>query len=240
MGNQLQKQVNEAVAAAMAALSWPGVSTSRWSYHVTDEVLDVATAGGCGEYFHVLAGQRFFAADLEKIETALLDQTFDAASVMGALRATRTDEHLAMISLSADEEGSLFVTVVAPEGHHLKVAADRFTALVEHNEQPRKLFAFPARGSRESIPCAFNSNNTGDVIGQLQVESMKLDVACCQTVGIHSNMLDRSCFFLDPEYLLCLWLVLNRLKQDRARFSQLKSFAEATVTFNPFVARASL
>lgn len=240
MQKEFQVQLGEMIASVLDQAKWQAEGPSRWSYVINDDVLDAAEAAGCEEYFIDLAGQRFFAADLVKIEIAIKGMSQTADAVMKSLRRTKTDDHLSMISLSADEEGDLYVTVVDPEGHYLKAAASRFVEMIDSFDQPRRLHVFPPRGSREPVTFAFNNNSKGEIIGQFLPESFKLDVVCCQGVGQFSNIHDRSFFFLDPEYLLCLWLVLNRLGTDRIRFEKLKSIAEARVEFNPFAVRASL
>lgn len=240
MIKEFQKELAGMIDRAREEVRWNLEVPSRWSYVVTDEVIDAATEAGCESYFKGLEGQRFFAADMVKIETAILEMCPESATgVVQVLKATKTDEHLSMISLSGDEKNALFVTVVDPKGHHLKVEAPRFVEMVDSHDQPRRLHVFPPRESRQPVSFAFNANSKGEIIGKFLPEQMKIDVVCCQGQGPY-NVYDRAFFYLDPEYLMCLWVVLCRLEQDRNRFTQLKSFAEARVEFNPFAVGASL
>lgn len=239
MHKEFQQQLGEVVAAVLDQAKWKAEGPSRWSYVINGDVLDAAETVGCTDYFTALVGQRFFAADLVRIEVAVKEMTSGGDEVMKALRRTKTDEHLSMISLSADEQGGLYLTIVDPEGHYLKVEASRFVEMIDSFDQARRLHVFPPRGSREPVPFAFNGNNKGEIIGRFLPGEMKLDVVCCQGQGQYNNIHDRSFFFLDPEYILCLWLVLDRLEKDRIRYEKLKQFAEARVEFNPFAVCAS-
>lgn len=237
----MKEQLDEMVKTACGQVEWRGEVPSRYSYVVTEDVQDVAEDSGCLDYFKPIAGQRFFEPDLQKMEADLRAKYPEAADeVMAALRATKTDEHLSMISLAADEQGALFVTLVDPKGHHLKVEASRFVEMIDSHDQPRRLQVFPPRGHRQPVPFAFNDNSEGEIVGKFMPEQMKLDVVCCQAQGQYSNVLDRAWFYVDAEYLLCLWVVLCRLEQDKSKYTQLKSMAEATIAFDPFAAGASL
>lgn len=237
----MKEQLDGLVKTAREQVSWEGEVPSRWSYKVTEDVLDVAEDVGCLDYFEPLADQCFFEADLKKIEASLKAGYPEAVDeVMAALRATKTDGHLSMISLAADEQGALFVTLVDPKGHHLKVEASRFVEMVDSHDQPRRLHVFPPRGHRLPVPFAFNDNSEGEIVGKFIPEQMKFDVVCCRVQGQHSNVHDRAWFYVDAEYLLCLWVVLCRLDQDKTKYTKMQSMAEATIAFDPFAAGASL
>jgi len=237
----MQKQLGELIRTAREQVSWEGEIPSRWSYVVTEDVLDDAEDSHCADYFEPLAGQRFFEHDLQKIEADVSERySAVAQGTLEVLRRTKSDEHLSMISLAADEQGALYVTLVDPKGHHLKVEASRFVEMVDSHDQPRRLHVFPPRGYRQPVPFAFNDNTEGEIVGKFMPETMKFDVVCCQVQGQYSNVHDRALFYVDAEYLLCLWVVLCRLEQDKTKYTQMKSMAEATIAFDPFAAGASL
>jgi hypothetical protein len=241
MLKKCQEQLNEVVVNARTSMGWEEESPSRWSYVITEDVLDEAEDAGCEAYFENISGQRFFAEDLNKIEVAVKGLCPESSmEVIQVLRRTKTDEHLSMISLKADENGGLFITVVDPKGHYLTVEADRFVEMLNADNQSRRLHVFPSRGHRQPVTFAFNENTEGEIIGKFMPEVMKLDVVCCQGQGQYSNVHDRSWFYLDPEYLMCMWVVLCRLGDDRDRYKQQKSMAEARVEFDPFSTGASL
>ncbi len=237
----MQKQLGELVKTAREQINWQGEVPSRYSYVVTQDVLDDAEDSHCADYFEPLADQRFFEQDLQKIEADVTARYSKVAqSTLQILRRTKTSEHLSMISLTADEQGSLYVTLVDPKGHHLKVEASRFVEMIDSHDQPRRLHVFPPRGSRQQVPFAFNDNSEGEIVGKFMQEKVKFDIVCCQTQGQYGNVNDRAWFYVDVEYLLCLWVVLCRLEQDKGRYTQMKSMAEATIAFDPFAAGASL
>jgi len=243
--NQVMKefraQLGAMIANARKQVSWEGEVPARWSYVVTEDVLDAAEEAGCEAYFDPIGGQRFFADDLAKIESEIASQYPESGSeVIKELKATKTDEHLSMISLTAGEGGALFITMVDPKGHYLKVEAERFVHMIDNHDQPIRLHVFPPKGSRQEVEFAFNENKLGEIIGKFIPEQMKFDIACCQPQGQYSNVYDRSWFYADAEYLMCLWVVLCRLEKDRNRYVQLKSMAEARVEFDPFSVGASL
>jgi len=210
------------------------------SYVITPEVIAVADEAGCADYFEDIEGQRFLPHDLAKIEAAIKAQCPDAAEkVCNALRLTKNRDHLSMISLEPSKEGGLFVIVMDPKGHHLKVEAKRFVEMVNDNGESKRLFAFPKQGDREVIESSFNDRKEGEVIGRISTSPMVLEVACCVGNGSTRNVVDKALFYLDPEYLLCLWMVLNRISADEQRYQKLKAKAEAFTDFDPFAASVS-
>ena len=150
MLKEFQKELCELVFKVRKQFKCQGEAPSRWSYVVTDDVLDAAEEVGCEEYFEPIENQRFFGEDLKKIEVDVRTKYPEVAEgVLQVLRKTRTDDHLSMISLTADEQGTLYVTLVDPKGHHLTVEASRFVEMIGSHDQPRRLHVFPPRGHRD-------------------------------------------------------------------------------------------
>lgn len=77
------------------------------------------------------------------------------------------------------------------------------------------------------------------MIGKISSFPMVLEVACCVGNESIKNVVDKARFYLDPVYLLCLWMVLNRTILDAERYRQLKAKAETFTGFDPFTAGVS-
>jgi hypothetical protein len=210
------------------------------SYVITAEVMAVADKAGCADYFAEIEGQRFLPHDLAKIKAAINEKYPDALeNVMEVIHATKNRDHLSMLSLEPSKEGGLFVVVMAPKGHHLKVEAKPFVEMVSCMGESKRLFVFPKQGDREVIESSFNDRKEGEVIGKISSFPMVLEVACCVGNGSIKNVVDKARFYLEPEYLLCLWMVLNKIILDVERYQQLKAKAETFTGFDPFTAGVS-
>jgi hypothetical protein len=70
------------------------------------------------------------------------------------------------------------------------------------------------------------------VSGRFVPEQCRFDIAHVLEKGNRVN--DRSQFYLEREYLACLFMVLARLREDREQITRLLENAEATETFDPF------
>ena len=144
-----------------------------------------------------------------------------------------------MLTLEPSKEGELFVAVMAPKGHHLKVEAKRFVEMGADMGTSKRLFVFPKPGDREVIESSFNDRKEGEVIGKVSSFPMVLEVACCVGNGSLKNVVDKAIFHLDPEYFLLMWSVLCRLIHDKERYRQLKAKVETYSGFDPFASGVS-
>ena len=236
---ELKEELHGVVQRADERSGFTGLPSPD-SYVITRDVMDVAVDSGCADYFEALEGQRFLSADLAKIEAAIREEYPDAVdALITALRGTRNRDHLSMISLERRKEGGLFVTVVDPKGHHLKVEAKRFVEMINDKGESKRLFAFPKPGEREVIESSFNDRKEGDVIGKISSDPAILEVACCVGKGSILNVVDKARFYVDPEYLIGLWLVLDRMASDERRYLELKTKAETFTDFDPFTTGVS-
>lgn len=206
-----------------------------FSYVVDEDVMEKARETGCADYFADIEGQRILSHRFDIIADAIRKKYPDAAKkVLGALISTQNQDHLSMISLESGKEGGLFVTFVDPDGHHLKVEAKRVVEMVRGSGETKRLFVFPKQGDRTVIESSFNDRKEGEVYGKITMNPMVLEVACCTGTGGVRNVVDKAIFYLDPEYLLCLWSVLKRIDADEQRYRQLKAQAEMHTEFDPF------
>ncbi len=232
---ELKEELHGIMQRTSEKVGLKGGLPSTDSYVITDDVMDVAVDSGCADYFTEIEGQRFLPMDLVKIESAVRSEYPDAAdAVITALHETKNQDHLSMISLEPSKEGGLFVTVVDPKGHHLKVEAKQFVEMINGWGESKRLFVIPKPGGREVFESIFNDRKEGEVIGKISTEPMMLEVACCVGNGSILNVVDKSRFYIDPEYLLCLWMILNRIATDEQLYRQLKAKAETFTDFDPF------
>lgn len=232
---ELKEELHGVVQRTCEEVGLKGGLPSPYSWVITDDVMDVADDNGCADYFTGIEGQRFLPLDVVKIESAIRGEYPDAANtVIAALHATKNLDHLSMISFEPSQEGRTFVTVMDPKGHHLKIEAQCLVEMIDHWGESKRLFVFPKPGGREVFESSFNDRKEGEVIGKITTETMMLEVACCVGNGSILNVVDKARFYLDPEYLLCLWMVLTRTSSDEQRYRKLKAKAETFTDFDPF------
>lgn len=124
--------------------------------------------------------------------------------------------------------------------NRLLIPAWKLVDLLEHPGVARKLYVFPADYARDRYPeVLFNEEIKGDLVGKYDPAESTLRVL---VVAVNEAAFSRRAdpasrpvtFFLDQDYLVCLWLVLRRIIGDRRRYEELLEKAEAQTQIDPF------
>lgn len=165
---------------------------------------------------------------------AQLERDFpeETEAVIAALTATTAQGQLSAVSLDVQDE-KVWVSLVNADGDHVKMEAYKFLGMLENPLDGRLLCRFHNKPWQSpSHPFVFKDYREGQVSGRFVPAQGRFDIAHVLEKGNRTN--DRSQFFLEREYLACLFVVLGRLREDREQITRLLENAEATETFDPF------
>ncbi len=232
----LKKNLTEVFAPACELLGLVGGKDNLMTVRVTDEVV-AATANIQlqSKLRYWLTQGDLFSQQVSKVQF-LLEQEFpdQAQPVMAALKKTESQKHLSAISLDV-HEGQTWVSLVNDDGDHMKLEGYKFLGLLENPSTGRLLHKFEIRKWQSSNELfVFKDYREGRVSGRFLPEQCKVEVAHILDKGDRVNV--RSWFYLEKEYLACLFVVLKRLREDREWVARLLEDADATETFDPFEA----
>ena len=234
--DQVADLMKEALAPVRAVLGFGSGCPGEFSYRITEGVLASTRNDALRRKLRArIPLGDLFAPGLAAIKE-LLEVEFpeEAAFVYSALEATRSREHVSAISVQSSGE-ELWVTIVNAGGGVLTLEAHKFVGLLEASGKSRRLHEITWQDARNpEIHFVFNNQTEGEVIGRFDPHSGCLHVACCLEKG--KSTACRTRFILDLDYLLCLYLVLKRLRADRERFARLLEVADATPAIDPFEA----
>jgi hypothetical protein len=155
-------------------------------------------------------------------------------TVISAVEKTEFQEPMSAISLSTHNDKD-WISIVNSDGNHLKFPSYKLLGLLENPETARLLHRFPKNNWKDSSdPFVFKNYQDGEVSACFDPAHCRIDVAHVLSSGNRAN--DRCEFYLEKEYLTCLFIVLARLRNDREHINQLLENAEGTLTFDPFEA----
>lgn len=233
--SEVRDRVADALKPACNVLGY-GRTADLLTYRVTEEVV-AATANQelQKKLRYWLTQGDMSSQQVGELQGQLVQEfTEDADVVISALKATGSQDHLSAIAMDVLEE-KVWVSVVNGEGDHLKVEAYKFLGLLENPRTGRLLHEFDSRKWQStSEPFVFKDHREGQVSGCFVPENCELEVAHVLNKGKRVN--DRGRFYLEREYLACLYLVLARLREDREQITRLLENAEGTLSFDPFEA----
>ena len=150
--------------------------------------------------------------------------------IMMALKQTESREHLSIFSIDA-ENYTPYVHIVNPEKGQIKMENWKFIYLIENPNIPIELYDFnKKKDARNKFPkthkFVFNKIETGKVIGQLNPEKSQFQIVNYDESATQKHG-PRDVFTVDSTYLLCLYVTLKRLKEDKVRFTKFLESAEA-------------
>jgi|GEM_PF-5328318 len=229
----LEKLLTDAFQPLRAELGWPEKNTTTWAYQITERAIDAATSDKAkGTLRQTVPFGILFQYDLNRLEERLkVDAPDDVKNVMKVVRGTVSRDHLALISLTANGEGELVVKIVNDDKKRLFMPAWKLVDLIEHAGATRKVFTFPEYYNRERNPAVvFNQEAVGDVVGEFDPAQGLLTVMTFQGSAKKPTS-GRTEFYLDPDYLLALWVVLKRTREDSRRYQELLEMAEAEIDY---------
>lgn len=230
---KLEALLHEALAGMRKELEFPSVNPTRWSYEISDDFVESIEDPECRAFLVAMQTaykKPIFQETFEKISERLLKYP-SGAKVRERLEATRTREHLSAVA-TISEEGDAYLGAVNPDGQLVRMRASTFLNLVERHGSPMciaDLDGFWPRGSKPKA--GLNRHREGMVVGKFSPAMSKLDVNC--TVGKEETCRDQATFLIDPDDVVLHYVVLRRLRDDKARFDRLRDLAECMVVPDP-------
>jgi len=237
---EAQALLAEALGPVKKLLGMPEVNPVEEAFEITDVVEDAAV----NEKARAMLSREvphgiIFPERLKLIEERFTHELGDeAAPVLKALRATSNRRHLALITLGGDRRGEARVTIIDEDKNRLEVPDWKLLDLLSHPDQSRKLYTFPAGYASEKYPeVIFNGATTHDLVGKYRPAESRLEVVNIvppkQSGGKPDKQGGVVTFYLDQDYLACLWIVLARAAADQRRYNDLFKEAEARVDYDP-------
>lgn len=226
---------HEAYAPVREKLGWGEPKDTDVSYRITNDVIESAESLDCKDYLERLAIKFpiILPEQLAKI-IAGIDEQFpeDAPLVSKLLKKTKGRGHLASASL-AEVYGELMVCIANHHKQRLRVEAWKFALLLESPEKPLMLARLERLDYREKrTPFLFNDLTSGNVQAMFYPETSTIRVVCQREED--KSPAQQASFIIEPEYLLSLYLLLSRLREDKAEFTRLWEDATVTPTQNIF------
>lgn len=219
-------------------LNFPHPDPVEYSYKITEEVVLSASSQACKDYLETRHTLPFiFLKDFKNIKATLNSKyPDDAKNVISAINDTKSRDHLSAVSLESFED-QLFVHIVNPGGQQIRLEDWKLLFMLEDAGKPRLLYDFRERfykGQNQHL--FFNNCTNGQIIGAYYPDnSYFLIINSNEKEGKKGNnqttsqekIHDKASFIMDSSYLLCLYITLKRLKEDKTRFSTLKERADS-------------
>ncbi|MCK5687568.1 hypothetical protein KAJ27_25765 [bacterium] len=213
----------------------------EFCYEITDRILTKASPE-CKSYLERQRRTKFlFEEKFQEIKKDI-EKKFskeEDEDIIREIRRTKDRKHLSAIALST-EYGETYVLIVNPHNKQIKMEAWKFLKLLEDPETPKLLYDFEAFDTNKyNHKFIFNTRTDGRVEGaffrenstlrctRFEQEKKKrgeqLQIRLKDPIG-HAN------FMLDTDYILCLYTVLKKLKDDKIRFDELREKADIAVS----------
>lgn len=228
--------VNELLPPVKRELGFPDpeANPSKVTCTITEELLARVTNAACREYLMKVGTGRLLTVPqisrlLDRLERDWPEEVEGAAS---ELAKTRSREHLAAISLSTSKDGHRVVSVVNVRGDMVALEDWKLLQLVRRHGESLSLGQLDRRGGWLPEPVLkFNDNKVGEVIGRYTANDSTLHVLCRKETPTGSGRtktdpVDRAEFVIDQDYLVCLFIAISQLREQAARFDQLREQAE--------------
>jgi len=241
---EAERLFKELLPGVKEAFGWPRQNPVGCSYQVNRDVIESATTDqgrtlvGLEVRYGIILSDR-----LRLIEARLKhDLPEEAEGILQALRNTATRDHLAVISMTADRRDETRLTIVDQGKNSLEMPAWKLLDLLNNPDMARKLFTITEDSLRERYPeVVCNLDKLGDLVAKFNPLESSLEVIIVASQEKKSNrsvpVSRQVIFYLDQDYLACLWFVLKRLTEDRQRYREALEKAEAHIDIDPFLLR---
>ena len=231
--NDFDHVISEALSPLRQSLGMPSDNVVRYAYPITPSVIASASNPECRLYLEspiyngtvYEGGLATFSEDLAK----RFPDDHDA--VMGQLKSGQTREHLSAMSLIIKATES-YVTIVNHKGHALAIPGRKLEALISDVDQTKTLGIVGKKGLASGLPeVEFNSPvPKGKIIGRYEARTSVLHVVALkeadESVGFSTV------YILDPDLLLCHFMVIRRQREDWRRYELLLD--QSAVPVDPF------
>jgi hypothetical protein len=230
----------DALGPLKEKLGMPRQNPVEESYEITDEVLDMAAS----EPARAMLAREVPHGVIFPERLGLIEERFtndlggEAAPILQALRNTANRRHLALLTLGGGRRSEPLVTIIDEAKNCLEIPDWKLLDLLNNPDQSRKLYTFPADYvSSKYKEVVFNSVTTHDLVAKYRPRESQLEVVNIippkQAAAKPNKQGGIVTFYLDQDYLACLWIVLARAAADQCRYDVLFKDAEARVDYDP-------
>lgn len=234
--NDLNQMLRTVFQPIKEKLGLPSVNPSEYSYKVPDSVVTAVRSNTCKGYlkslvtYGVLTKYKFDKV-ISRLEHDFPDE---AENIIAGIRTTESRDHLSAISFN-DNNGQLLVSIVNVTGDLLRLEGYKLIRLVEEHNEWLSLGFLERKGDWLPDPfIQFNKELSGEIVARYSALESCFEVKC-RTTDKKSNKTGISAqavFIVDQDYLVCLYIAILRLKNDKSRFEELREIADTKVVAN--------
>lgn len=212
----------------------PEMNPSEFTFIIPDDLIDHVQDVACREYLQKIGtGRLLTVPQIVKLQSRLeRDWSDEAEDIMGAIAQTQSREHLSAISLNTSKDGHRVVSVVNVRGDMVALEDWKFLQLIRRHGESLSLGQLDRRGGWLPEPVLkFNDNKVGEVLGRYTASDSTLHMRCRKDTSIgngrvKTDPVDHANFVIDQDYLVCLYIAISQLREQAARFDQLREQAE--------------
>lgn len=227
---------NQAMAPVKAELGFPPTIKEQYSFTIPAEVIKGASEN-CQTYLkQTIPHGVMTAKQYHQIKEQLTsDFPDEAGAVIAKIKERPTGDYLSAISIGS-KDGQLTVSIVNTRSQLLTMEGWKFLELIKNHGEPICLGDLDRKGSWEAEPILTFSNNRAGVVSAVYTANDSTIRVVCQREHSNQNSSkytpDKAAFALDQDYLLCLYIAVLQLKDNKIRFDELREKAETKVTDN--------
>lgn len=227
---ELESIIDKSLTEIRQKLGFPEVPPLESTYKITPEIVGKINNPKCVNYLNKLDEIDYIFPDILEVICKDLEKDFpnEAEKVISELKETKSRDHLAVFSISTEND-QIYISIVNEKGQHVKMEDWNFIRLVENTDVAFRLHEFVYRKSSSYVePFTFNNNKTGCVVAKMKASNSCLQIACLSMPDERAS--DNAAFFFDTTYIICLYIALKRLEADKERFNKL---FHKSITFKP-------
>lgn len=221
-------------------LGMPAKNPVAVSYEITDGVLDTAKdAKSRALLSREIPHGLIFPDRLKLLEDRFVNELGDkAAPILQALRDTANSRHLALMTLGGGRLGEPRISIVDEEKNRLEIPDWKLLDLLDHSNESRLVYTFPVDHLTDKYPeVVFNNSSVGDLVVKYRPLESVLELVNVIPPKKKGGKVDKQGgivkFYLDQDYLTCLWIFLARNARDLRRYNDLFKVAEAQLDYDP-------
>lgn len=222
-------------------LKLPVVNRSEYSYSVPDSLIPAIKSEGCRNYLKSLVTYGVITEyACEKVISRLQrDYPENAEQIIAEMNKSKSRAHLSAISFN-DSNGQLVVSMVNIHGDLLHLEGYKFLRLIEeHDNEKGGWLSLGFLERKETwLPeplLKLNKEKGGELVAHYSAVESCLDVKCRVITDRNTNntgIIAQAQFIIDQDYLVCLYVAIMKLKNDKQRFEELREKAETKEVTN--------
>ena len=150
-----------------------------------------------------------------------------AKAIKRALTKTQNKDHLSIFSIDVDD-GVIYLHIVSPEKDQLRLESHKFLASIHEAGTALRIHEFRKRSYQDPPDkFIFNNHTEGKVEALYRPDTSILQVICYKKK--EKGPAENAVFILDSSYVVCLYIMLKKLKSDQVKFEMLKENADTNI-----------